>query len=319
MTIRLEENKEMEIRGENYAFRRIRPTLEKLGWRYVEKYVTWFEYRNSLNIVSVSALKLENNGTVIALIPRGSGIEISNESVPGPRNFHNRFLNNLFYFLIENNITEIYRPLYGDDDCTSPEDRADYETELVKCIKKRAFAAEEDSNKARLDVKSFLEQYDLGDVDYSLLSKSFMDRVSSIVEETVEVSFEFSDNEDKNFTVDYQFEDYDTIRRKVNDLIRKMPKDNQSNLILKTLFAPTFESESEITDEERELIQQAFGNVLEQAADSENYRQSVRQIGFLIVGTFHYQINGIENGINGYQLVLDQNSHSLQINPFKTT
>jgi hypothetical protein len=312
-------NKEAEIRTENDAFRRIRPALEKIGWRYVEKYVRYSEYNNSLNVVLTSALKLENEGTVIALIPYESGIEISKEGIPGPRNFYYRFLNNLLFFLIKNGITEVYRPLFSDDDFSSPEDQADFEAGLIKRLKERGFMAQEDSNKARLDVNSFFEQYDQGEVDYSLLSKSFADRISNIADKTVEVSFVFSDNEEKNFSVDYHFEDYDTIRKKVIDLIKGMPKDETSNLILKTLFASAFEAASEMTSEERDILQQAFTDILERAADSENYRLLVRQIGFVIIGSIHCEYRGFENGIECYGLILDQKSHHFQIKTIRRT
>lgn len=319
MKINSIDNKEAEIRSENDAFRRIRPVLEKIGWRYVEKHVSYREYNNSLNIVITSALKLENDETIITLIPYKIGIEISKEGIPGPRNFYFRFLNNLLYFLIKNGITEICRPLFSDDEFSTPKDQTDFETGLIKRLKERGFVAQKDSNKARLDVNSFLEQYDQGDIDYSLLSKSFANRISNITNKTVEVFFVFPGNEDKNFTVDYHFEDYDTIRKRVVELIKEMPKDKSSNLILKTLFAPTFEADLKITDEERDLIGQAFQDILERLTASEDYRLKLRQMGYIISGSFHYECGGFENGFNSYLLTLDNKAHSFQIEPFRTT
>ena len=285
----------------------------------LEEYVVYFEYNNSLNVVLTSALKLENAGTVIALIPCESGIEISKEGIPGPRIFYFRFINNLLYFLIENGITEIYRPLFSDYDYSSPEDQADFEAGLIKRLKERGFVAQEDSNKARLDVNAFSEQYDQGDVDYSLLSKSFADRISNIADKTVEVSYVFSDNKEKNFTLDYHFEDYDAIRKKVIDLIKFLPKEESSNLILKTLFAPAFEAGSEMTGEERDILQLAFSDVLERAAESDNYRLLVRQIGFVIIGSIHCEYRGFENSIECYGLKLDQKSQHFQIKTIRRT
>jgi DNA-binding Lrp family transcriptional regulator len=312
-------NKAAEIRSENDAFKKIRPALEKIGWRYVEHFTTYFEYGGSLKIVIAPALKLENKGTVITLIPDGTGIEISKENIPGCQIFYFRFLNNLLYFLTQNGISEIYRHLFNDEDLDRRKDRASYQKEYLKNLKRRGFTPQTDSNSAYLDVKCFLEQYDQTKIDYTLLSNSFLKSTSEIVSKSVEVTFEFLYNKEKDFIVVYHFEDYEAIRKRIIDLIKELPKDESCNLILKTLFAPAFEAESEITNEERELIQQAFGDILERAADSVNYRHSVRLIGLVIIGTYHYQMRGIENGINGYQLTLDQNSHSLQIKPFKTT
>lgn len=167
-------NKEAEIRNENDAFRKISPALQNLGWRYVEKYVVYFEYGDSLNVVLTSALKLENEGTVIAIIPNGEGIEISKEAIKGTRTFYLRFLNNLVYFLIDNDITEIYRPLFSNDDNISTWDRSEYEDETIKIVGELGFVLLRDCNKAKFDVQQFRDRYSKKEVDYRLLSKSFL-------------------------------------------------------------------------------------------------------------------------------------------------
>jgi hypothetical protein len=308
------ENKRAQIRPENDAFKKIRPALEDIGWRYVEKYVTYFEYQNSLKVVITSALKLEKEGTILAMIPYEEGIEISKEGLPvSHRIFYFTFINNLLYFLIKNGIKDIYRPLFDKDGYTVPKDRTKYEKRLINDIKELGFVAIRESNKARLDVNSFLEQYDMGDIDYGLLSKSFADRISSIVDKTVEVHYKFIHSEDKNFIVNYHFENYDTIRKKSLDLIKGMSKDEPSNLILKTFLSPAFETASLMSSEERDILQQAFTDVLERALTSDNYRLLLRQIGFVIIGTAHCEYKGFENGIDCYGLILNQKSHHFQI------
>lgn len=168
------DNKEAEVRNENEAFRRIRPTLQNLGWRYVEKYVAYFEYIDSLKVVFTSAIKLENEETVIAIIPYGEGIEISREAVPGTKPFYNRFLNNLFYFLIDNCVTKIYRPLFSGYDNISTWDRSNYENRIEKFVRELGFVPLRDCNKAQFDVQQFRDQHIQKEVDYKLLSKSFL-------------------------------------------------------------------------------------------------------------------------------------------------
>ena len=176
MKINSIDNKEAEIRCENDAFRRIKPALQNLGWRYVEKYVTYFEYKDSLNVVLTPALKLENEETVIVIIPDGVGIKISKEAIPGTKTFYFRFLNNLFYFLIDNGVTEIYRTLFSNDDNISTWERSNYEDGTVKFVRELGFLPLRDCNKARFDVQQFLDQNELKEVDFTLLSKSFLSR-----------------------------------------------------------------------------------------------------------------------------------------------
>lgn len=166
-------NKEAEFRSDNDAFRRIKPVLEKLGWRYVEKYATWFEYGDSLNIVFASALKLEKDGTVLAIIPFGDGIEISKVGIPGSWNFTRKFLNNLFLFLIKNGIREIYRPLFDNHYNYPQNDRIDYENRIKKDVREQGFIPLRGPNKARFNVQGFLKQNQRGKFDRKLLSSSF--------------------------------------------------------------------------------------------------------------------------------------------------
>jgi hypothetical protein len=176
MKINSIDNKEADIRCENDAFRRIKPALQNLGWRYVEKYVTYFEYKDSLTVVITSALKLENEETIIAIIPDGVGIKISKEAIPGTMTFYFRFLNNLFYFLLDNGVTEIYRSLFSNDDNISSWDRKDYEDGIVNIVKDLCFVPLKDCNKAKFDVQQFRDNHIQKEVDNRLLSKSFWSR-----------------------------------------------------------------------------------------------------------------------------------------------
>jgi len=155
---------------ENYSFIRIKPDLEKLGWKEggLENEV---EHEGILSISDTPVLKLVNEKFDISLIPQFEGIEISRLGVKKEyrgQGLGGRVLNAILNFLIKHGVEEIY--VYPGVIHNNISENGLHYYDVERMYLKRGFIQRERIQYWKLDVNLFLTRYPNEESNNILLS-----------------------------------------------------------------------------------------------------------------------------------------------------
>ena len=302
------------------AFEKIKPILQRYGWKYFSNHTDTALVTNQEVVNSdCAALVLTNNDYSFTICEYGDGVRLGKMEIW--KKTENKIeaasilTANVVNFLLKNEVSNIhaFTDFIGH---VKEENVVIKKDELEEMFLNLGFV-KSGSNKGL----TFTDVLKLKNFDTSNDSILFGDVESDNTGENLvyfkgqtQVYFEFSGNKSKNFTRNFYVGTDEEIKTELNKFIQEIKVDDEASYMIKTTVKAVIDEERAIPAQLlNHLAQSMIGVFLAKAAKEKDYQAKMTEISFHFIPLLHLLNKGNEKKYFQYKLLFNEQRETVDI------